>query len=194
MNRSPVELSPQGPANVTRVRKRTEALFCTQIPEVDLDAWFKLDRIEAYKDGEAVMSLLFSLTPCFFGHSHTHVGVRKQRRTMVPLCALRRPLLAGDHVQAFFAKSTKRSSQMQASEREESEGPSAASTARKGEWVNALVLQPPAIHLSAHATTFHILLEEEREPGRGRRYDMMLSQLQRRYLQGDQAFWRLSRV
>jgi len=158
---------------------------------VDLDMWFKQDSKEAYKDGEAVM--YFSASQKAFipakivGHGLYEndtdllpnydliVGVRKQRRTMVPLCALRRPLLAGDHVQAFCAK-----------RRDESEGPSAASTARKGEWVNALVLRAPELHLSSHATKFHILLEEEREPGRGRQYDMMLSQLQRRYLQGDQ--------
>jgi len=165
---------------------------------VDLDVWFKLDSREAYKDGEAVM--YFSASQRAFipakivGHGLYEndtdvlpnydliVGVRKQKRKMVPLCALRRPLLAGTHVQAFFAKGTARRS----SEREDSEGQPATSTSRKGEWVNALVLQPPALHLSSHASTFHILLEGEREPGRGRQYDVMLSQLQRRYLQGDQ--------
>ena len=54
------------------------------------------------------------------------MGVRKQKRKMVPLCALRRPLLAGTHVQAFFAKGTARRS----SEREDSEGQPATSTSR----------------------------------------------------------------
>ena len=35
----------------------SEGRFATRIREVDLDVWFKLDSREAYKDGEAVMSL-----------------------------------------------------------------------------------------------------------------------------------------